>query len=135
MISAGKRFPTFSGWLHSSVQVYHSYRRFVELKPTVLAEYLRCRMGRGTRIRFVDSAPLAVCKNPRIHPHRVFADRAQRGHTSVGGFYGFKEKARMDLIRFGGYEKLGILPTKRGEYTMSTTDLCKRIQRRGRPSL
>jgi len=70
-----------------------SYQRFVELKPTilhVLAEYLRCRMGRCTGISFVDSTPLAVCKNPRIHQHRVFADLAQRGHTSVGWFYGFK---------------------------------------------
>lgn len=70
-----------------------SYRRFVDLMPRLLIPleaYLRRRMGRCTGVSFVDSTPLAVCKNPRIAQHRVFAGLAQRSQTSVGWFYGFK---------------------------------------------
>jgi hypothetical protein len=69
------------------------YRRFVDLMPSLivpLEAYLRHRMGRCTGVSFVDSTPLAVCKNPRIAQHRVFAGLAQRSQTSVGWFYGFK---------------------------------------------
>jgi transposase len=38
----------------------------------------------------MDSTALAVCKNPRIHSHKVFAGLAQRGKTSLGWFLGFK---------------------------------------------
>jgi hypothetical protein len=40
------------------------------------------------------STSLAVCKNPRIHAHKVFAELAKRGKTSTGWFFGFK----LDLI-------------------------------------
>ena len=69
-----------------------SYSRFVELMPSVLvplsASLESCR-GVGTGISFVDSTPIAVCKNPRIHQHRVFAGLAQRGKNSVGWFFDF----------------------------------------------
>ena len=39
---------------------------------------------------FADSTVLAVCKNPRIEQHRVFAGVATRGKTSTGWFFGFK---------------------------------------------
>lgn len=70
-----------------------SYSRFVELMPCVLVPlcaYLESCRGRCTGISFVDSTPIAVCKNPRIHQHRVFAGLAQRGKNSVGWFFGFK---------------------------------------------
>jgi hypothetical protein len=70
-----------------------SYSRFVELMPTVLVPlvaYLHTLMGQCTGISFIDSTPLAVCHNARIHSHRVFDGRAARGKTSVGWFYGFK---------------------------------------------
>ena len=38
----------------------------------------------------MDATSLAVCKNPRIHSHKVFAGLAQRGKTSTGWFFGFK---------------------------------------------
>lgn len=41
-------------------------------------------------IAFVDSTKLAVCHNKRIHQHRLFADSASRGKSSVDWFYGFK---------------------------------------------
>lgn len=70
-----------------------SYSRFVELMPSVLVPlcaYLDSCRGNGTGISFVDSTPLAVCKNPRIHRHHVFAGLAQRGKNSVGWFFGCK---------------------------------------------
>jgi hypothetical protein len=70
-----------------------SYTRFVALIPRVLlplAVYLQTQLGACTGISFVDSTPLAVCKNPRIAQHRVFRVDARHGKTSVGWFYGFK---------------------------------------------
>lgn len=79
--------------LRSEFSTLVSYSRFVELMPTVLVPlvtYLHTQLGRCTDISFIDSTSLAVCHNPRIHQHRVFAGRAARGKTSVGWFYGFK---------------------------------------------
>ena len=70
-----------------------SYQRFVELVPralVALAVYLRRSFGRCTGISFVDSTPLAVCRNQRIKRHKVFAGLAARGKTSMGWFFGFK---------------------------------------------
>jgi hypothetical protein len=71
-----------------------SYTRFVEFIPSVLfalCVYLRTTcLGTCTGISFMDSTALAVCKNPRIHSHKVFAGQAQRGKTSTGWFFGFK---------------------------------------------
>ena len=71
-----------------------SYTRFVEYIPSVLIPlcvYLRqsC-FGTCTGISFMDATSLAVCKNPRIHSHKVFAGLAERGKTSTGWFFGFK---------------------------------------------
>jgi transposase len=71
-----------------------SYTRFVEFIPSVLVPlcvYLRKEcFGACTGISFMDATPLAVCKNPRIHAHKVFAGLAERGKTSTGWFFGFK---------------------------------------------
>lgn len=45
-------------------------------------------LGDCTGITFVDSTPLRVCHNIRIHQHRVFRGIAQRGQCSIGWFYG-----------------------------------------------
>lgn len=70
-----------------------SYTRFVELMGRALvplmAYFYYCK-GRCTGISFVDSTPLAVCHNRRIPRHKVFAELAARGKTSMGWFYGFK---------------------------------------------
>ena len=79
--------------LHSEFPTLVSYSRFVELMPTVLVPlvaYLHTQLGHCTGISFIDSTSLAVCRNPRIHQHRVFDGRAERGKTSVGWFFGFK---------------------------------------------
>lgn len=71
-----------------------SYNRFVELIPSSLLPlvvylYTR-RLGSVTGLAFIDSTPIQVCHNRRIHSHRVFADSAERGKCSMGWFYGFK---------------------------------------------
>lgn len=70
-----------------------SYNRFVELMPSTLVPlcvYLHSRFGQCSGISFIDSTKLAVCHNRRIWGHKVFADLAQRGKSSVDWFYGFK---------------------------------------------
>jgi hypothetical protein len=70
-----------------------SYTRFVELIPLTLlplCAYLPTRQGQSTGIQFIDSLPIRVCHNRRIHSHKVFAGLARRGKGSLGWFYGFK---------------------------------------------
>lgn len=70
-----------------------SYARFVELMPQTLLPlmvYLRRCFGQCTGISFVDATALTVCRNQRIHQHKVFEGLAARGKTSMGWFYGFK---------------------------------------------
>ena len=71
-----------------------SYNRFVELEKEVavpLALFIKkVLLGKCTGISFVDSTPLRVCRNQRIHVHKVFKGIAQRGKCSMGWFFGFK---------------------------------------------
>lgn len=71
-----------------------SYNRFVELEKEVavpLALFIKkVLLGKYTGISFVDSTPLRVCRNQRIHVHKVFKGIAQRGKCSMGWFFGFK---------------------------------------------
>ena len=70
-----------------------SCTRFVELIPSALPAmclYLRVRFGQRTGVAFIDSTPLSVCRNNRIGRHRVFAEVATRGKSSMGWFYSFK---------------------------------------------
>lgn len=71
-----------------------SYNRFTELERKVVVPLIlflkKCLMGRCTGISFVDSTALRVCRNQRIHLHKVFKGLAHRGQSSMGWFYGFK---------------------------------------------
>lgn len=71
-----------------------SYNRFVELEKTVAIPFAifikQVLLGKCTGISFVDSTPLRVCKNQRIHIHKTFKGIAQRGKCSMGWFFGFK---------------------------------------------
>lgn len=71
-----------------------SYNRFVELEKDVaipLALFIKkVLLGKCTGISFVDSTPLRVCKNQRIHIHRTFKGFAARVKCSMGWFFGFK---------------------------------------------
>lgn len=59
-----------------------SYNRFVELEKQVavpLALFIKkVLLGKCTGISFVDSTPLRVCRNQRIHIHKVFKGIAQK---------------------------------------------------------
>ena len=71
-----------------------SYNRMVELQSRAalpLAIFLKMyHMGKCSGVSFIDSTPIVVCHNRRIHQHKVFRDLAQRGKSSKGWFYGFK---------------------------------------------
>lgn len=71
-----------------------SYNRFVELSQKVaipMILLLKTMMNdKCTGISFIDSTPVRVCKNQRIHAHKVFKGIANRGHCSIGYFFGFK---------------------------------------------
>ena len=71
-----------------------SYNRFVELEREVaipLALFIkRVLLGKCTGISFIDSTPIRVCRNQRIHIHRTFKGIAQRGKCSMGWFFVFK---------------------------------------------
>jgi len=71
-----------------------SYSRMVELCSSTilhLGVYLKeFATGPCSGISFIDSTPLRVCHNRRIHSHKVFDGLAQRGQCSIGWFFGFK---------------------------------------------
>ena len=64
-----------------------SYICFVELERDVavpLALFIeKVLLGKCTGISFVDSTPLRVCRNQRIHIHKTFKGIAQRGGGNV----------------------------------------------------
>jgi len=82
--------PHLKSWFPNLV----SYNRMVELcsdSLIPLAIFLKNNaLGDCTGISFIDSTPLRVCHNRRIHAHKVFDGLAQRGQCSIGWFYGFK---------------------------------------------
>ena len=81
-------------WLKSAFPRLPSYNRMVELMERAvhpMCDYLKYLMqGNCTGISYIDSTSLAVCDNHRIKRHKVFADTAARGKSSMGWFYGFK---------------------------------------------
>jgi hypothetical protein len=69
------------------------YERFLTLTKRVwalLAFFMASRMGQKTGLYYIDSTPLVVCHNKRIHRHKVFDGLAARGKTTMGWFFGFK---------------------------------------------
>ena len=52
-----------------------SYKRFVALQARVLlplAVFMKNKRAKCSGISFIDSTPISVCHNRRIHSHRVF---------------------------------------------------------------
>ncbi len=95
-------YKTFKWYYTKNVMVHQrkdfpdlvSYSRFVEimkfaLVPLVLYT-IKARFGKCSGISFVDSTPLKVCDNHRIHNHCVLSEYATKGKSSMGWFYGFK---------------------------------------------
>jgi len=98
-LSGYRNFKTFylsmiKGHISSYFPTAVSYNRMVELMRDSLiplAIYLKnYGVGDCTGISFIDSTPLRVCHNRRIHNHKVFDGLARRGHCSIGWFFGFK---------------------------------------------
>ena len=85
-----------------------SYNRIVELEREVAVSLTlfikKVLLGKCTVISFVDSTPLRVRKNQRIHIHKVFRGIVQRGKCSMGWFFGFKLhlicKEKGELLNF-----------------------------------
>ena len=72
-----------------------SCSRLVELIPSsvsFLYAFLKFKsmLNSSYGFAFVDSTKLPVCRNSRIHSHKVFKGLAQRGKDTVGWFYGLK---------------------------------------------
>ena len=71
-----------------------SYSRFAAQQQSVLLPltiFLKeALLGKCTGVSFVDSTPLRVCKQQRIHAHKVFRGIATRGRCSIGWFFEFK---------------------------------------------
>ena len=71
-----------------------SYNRFTELmQENLMAMTLflkTCCLGDCSGISFIDSTPVRVCKNKRIHNHKVFKGIATTGRSTIGWFHGFK---------------------------------------------
>jgi hypothetical protein len=71
-----------------------SYNRFVELEKEVaipLALFIKkVFLGKCTGVSFVNSTPLRVCRNQRIHIHKTFKGISQRGKVPWAWFFGFK---------------------------------------------
>ena len=71
-----------------------SYNRMVELQKSIalpLTLFLKMKLlGGCTGISFIDSTPIKICDNHRIHSNKVFKGISQTGCTSMGWFHGFK---------------------------------------------
>lgn len=69
------------------------YDRFIQIIPSlfipiiIIMHYLS---GKKTGIYYVDSTHFSVCRNIRIMQHKTFKGLAERGHSSIDWFYGFK---------------------------------------------
>lgn len=72
-----------------------TYERFVALIPKVAIYQLAWAISISsantcTGISYIDSKKLPVCRNQRIHQHKVFHGIAARGKSSTGWYYGLK---------------------------------------------
>jgi len=82
------------GYLRSYFPGLVSYSRFIQWLPRemmVLINFVMQRsLGTPTGTQYIDSTPLVVSHNRRIHQHRTFKGLAKRGKSSTGWFFGFK---------------------------------------------
>ena len=81
--------------LNSHFPLLVSYERFVALIPRLLPGlyvFLKWKvlLSKRSGWYFIDSKPLPVCHNRRIHSNKVFEAEGRRGKSSTGWFFGFK---------------------------------------------
>ncbi len=70
-----------------------TYERFIELRKRVLPimeTLMYCILKKNSDELYIDSTPIRVCNNKRIHSHKVFKGLAARGKSTIGWFFGFK---------------------------------------------
>lgn len=71
-----------------------SYERFNQTQHKVIIPLLfylqNHALGESRGINFIDSTKIQVCHIKREKQHRVFANLASKGKSSLGWFYGFK---------------------------------------------
>ena len=111
-----------------------SYNRFVELEKEVLFPLTifikTVLIGRCTGISFVDSTPLRVCRNQRIHIHKTFEGLATRGKCSMGWFFGFKlhliinDKGEILNFMFTSADVDDRQPLKQGSFLNNIKESC-----------
>mgnify|MGYP000007511734 FL=1 len=71
-------YPQISALIHQHQMALASFCVFIQ------------QQAQPTGVYAIDSTALRVCHNLRIPRHKTFADKAARGKTSTGWFYGFK---------------------------------------------
>jgi len=95
------KFKTFKDYYKAYIKGYYkgafgnvvSYSRFTELaqeNAAFLGMFAISLNAIATGISYIDSTPIVVCNNRRIHAHKVLKGVAQRGKSSMGWFYGLK---------------------------------------------
>lgn len=95
------KFKTFKDYYKVYIKGYYkgafgnvvSYSRFTELaqeNAAFLGMFAISLNAIATGISYIDSTPIVVCNNRRIHAHKVLKGVAQRGKSSMGWFYGLK---------------------------------------------
>ncbi|MBK6891366.1 MAG: IS982 family transposase [Sphingobacteriales bacterium] len=72
-----------------------SYNYFIELiervaLPMAILAKLTCQQAEKTGIYYIDAKALPVCDMLRAKQHKVFAQTASKGKSSMGWFFGFK---------------------------------------------
>ena len=79
-----------------------SYNRFVELEREVavpLALFIKkVLLGKCTGISFVDSTPLRVCRNQRIHIHKTFKGNMKGALMSVSDKLLLRKRAIIETV-------------------------------------
>ena len=72
---------------------------------SALFEWLK---GSCSGLSIADSTALPVCRNQRIHQHKVFKGSAARGKTSTGWFFGFK--LHVSINHLGEWLRIKLTP-------------------------
>ena len=83
-----------------------SYNRLVETMPELLvplAAFMQSRCGRSQGIAFIDSTPLAVCKNIRIPRHKTF--KGEAGTLTHKKAYHLEAAASSKIFPYGNMKK------------------------------
>jgi Transposase DDE domain len=89
----------YQDWVQAQLSSYFptliSYERFVARMPRLLPGLFLllkwlCAQSQRTGYYIIDSKPLAVCDNHRISTNKVFGQKAARGKSSMGWFFGWK---------------------------------------------